>query len=98
MEDECAYLVEPPHVQKTRKLSSGDRSRYSQVRLTISRNTSASGTWSLILRTVAGGYLVDFRKAAGSLDLSPGSRASVDPVAALEAALLQLRSLQDRDG
>lgn len=96
MSDECAYLVEPPHANKQRKLSAGDRSRYSQVRLTVSRNSGTTGTWSLITRNVSGGYLVDFRRAAGQIDLPPNSRESNDPVAALAEALRQLLTLQAR--
>lgn len=81
-----------PHTQGTRPLRAGDRSRYTQVRITLTRDAAASGTASLIVRTVGSGQARDSRLVVAKVALEPGSEQSVDPLAALEAALQALRA------
>lgn len=80
------------HVAATRPLRGRDTSRYGQVRLTITRDAAASGTVSVIVRSVGGGLLRDTRLHAGKIPMEPGSAESIDPIAALEAALAALKA------
>lgn len=79
-----------PHTQTARSLRRQDRSRYSQVRLTITRNRNETGTVSLIVRDVRGGRLADTRLIAATVNLESGSPASESPVEALRAAVAAL--------
>jgi hypothetical protein len=84
-----------PHTAGRRQLSSSDRSRYHQVRLTVTRGRRDDGIVSIIARSVGDGLLQDSRVFAGSISMAPGSPESQDVVAALEAALQVVRELRD---
>lgn len=76
------------HVAAQRNVRSSDRSQFSTVRLTVTRNRNCTGTVSIILRDVRGGMLRDTRLAVTTITLTPGSLESTDPVMALRAALM----------
>lgn len=75
------------HAAAQRNLRSSDRSQFSTVRLTLTRNRNCTGTVSVILRDVRGGMLRDTRLAVTSIPLTPGSLESTDPLMALRQAL-----------
>lgn len=78
------------HAAGRRPLRRQDRSRYSTVRLTITRSSAAYGTVSVIVRSVGAGVASDTRLAVARIDLSPGTTASESPMRALEVALATL--------
>ena len=80
------------HRQAQRILRSMDRSRYGQVRLTITRASGDIGHVSVVVRSVGGGLLRDTRIHAGVVRLPPGSQESIEPIAALKAALAALEN------
>ena len=92
---ESPYVI-TEHTQVERALKGNDTSRYTQVRLTVTRDPHGRGTVSVILRRVGGGLLSDVRLGTCTIDLSDGGPSSRDPLVALACAVgaLQLR----RDG
>lgn len=75
------------HTQRNERLRSTDASRFSQVSLTVTRGQGELLTWSVVVRTVGGGYLTDKRMLTGSISGAHGSPASVDFMSALQRAL-----------
>lgn len=75
------------HAAAQQNLRSSDRSMFSTVRLTVTRNRNGTGTVSVILRDVRNGMLRDTRLAVASIPLTPGTLASTDPLCALRDAL-----------
>lgn len=73
-----------------KRLPSRDSSRYSQVRLTITRTSRETGIVSVVARSAGGGLLTDTRLYATEIPLSPGSRESQDALWALRQALQSL--------
>lgn len=79
-----------PHAAGTHRLLPGDKSRYSQVSLTVTRGSNGKAICSLIVRQVGGGLARSRRLAVSSIPMADGSLASTDPYEALYLAFNEL--------
>jgi hypothetical protein len=75
------------HAAGRSSLRVSDRSRFSTVRLTVTRDMSGTGTVSVIVRDVQGGVQKDTRLATATISLRHGTPGSRDAVEALRLAL-----------
>jgi len=91
MTDPTAYRIDAGRTAN-RDLEPADRSRYTQVRLTVTRELGGRASVSVVARAVGSGRLRDVLLHRTGIPLPPGSPESQDPYAALAAALAHVLS------